>query len=391
VYGVAHEPWIVALSILVAIQGSYVALGLTLKVSSTEGLPRRVNLAAAAVTFAVSIWSMHFIGILALRLPFQLDYLVLPTLLSFLMCVFVVGVAVLVASYAPVWRFAVPLAGLTMGLGIATMHYIGMLALHHSALMYHNPVYVVASFAVAIIASALGLGFAFTPRRGFPVALAAVLFGLAISGMHYIAMAGLTLSPFAGHADLQGSPDAAISPDLLAVIVTIVAFAVSALFLLTLVPDRGPRTAAAEPATEPGPPDPPMPARLLLAVGPLGGAGSAQPRRPARALAVERGGATHYVPVETIVMVQADAHYTLVFDGQTRSFCSLPIGEVESRLDPACFLRVHRSYIVAIEHIVSLRRCGDGGTAEFGIPERVSVPVSRARYATLKARVEARV
>ena len=46
-YGVAHEPWIVALSILVAIQGSYVALGLTLKVSSTRGLPRRINLAAA--------------------------------------------------------------------------------------------------------------------------------------------------------------------------------------------------------------------------------------------------------------------------------------------------------------------------------------------------------
>ena len=81
-YGVTHEPWIVVLSILVAIQGSYVALGLTLKVSRSEGIPRRLNLAAAAFTFAISIWSMHFIGILALRLPFQLDYLVLPTLLS---------------------------------------------------------------------------------------------------------------------------------------------------------------------------------------------------------------------------------------------------------------------------------------------------------------------
>ena len=57
----------------------------------SEHLARSSVLAAAAFTFAISIWSMHFIGILALRLPFALDYLVLPTLLSFLVCVFVVG------------------------------------------------------------------------------------------------------------------------------------------------------------------------------------------------------------------------------------------------------------------------------------------------------------
>jgi len=72
-----------------------------------------------------------------------------------------------------------------MGIGIATMHYIGMLALHHSALLQHDPAHVAASFAIAIVASALGLHFAFAPRRGLPAVLAAVLFGLAISGMHY--------------------------------------------------------------------------------------------------------------------------------------------------------------------------------------------------------------
>ncbi len=380
-YGVTHEPWIVVLSILVAIQGSYVALGLTLKVAHSEGMPRRLNLAAAAFTFAISIWSMHFIGILAVRLPFQHDYLVLPTLLSFLVCVFVVGVAVFIASHAPVSRFSVPLAGVVMGLGIATMHYIGMLALHHSALMHHDPAHVAASFGVAVIVSALGLRFAFTPRQtnrqGLPVALAAVLFGLAISGMHYIAMAGLTLAPF---GDAAGEQAAALSPDLLAVIVTVVAFAVSGVFLLTLVPDRGPLLADA------GTPRP----APLLAVAPLGGAGSVQPRRPARALPVERDRATHYIAAESIVMVQANAHYTSVFDGQTHSFCSLSIGEVESRLDPARFLRVHRSYIVAVDRISSLRRNGDGGTAQFDTPDAVSVPVSRGRFATLKARVAAR-
>jgi diguanylate cyclase len=390
VYGVAHEPWIVALSILVAIQGSYVALGLMLKVARSEGLTRRLNLAAAAFTFAIAIWSMHFVGILALRLPFQLDYLVLPTLLSFLVCVFVVGLAVFVASHAPVSRLAVPAAAVMMGIGIATMHYIGMLALHHSALLRHDPAHVVASFAVAIVASWLGLRFAFAPRRGLPVALAAVALGLAISGMHYVAMAGLTLTPFGEHA---GQPGAALSPDLLAVIVTVVAFAVSAVFLLALVPEHGPLPVA---AIEPALPDwapaaPPAPSRAPppLGVGPLGGAGGAQPRRAARALPVEREGATHYIPVEAIVMVQANAHYTTIFDGQTHSFCSLSIGEVESRLDPARFLRVHRSYIVAIDRIASLRRSGDGGMAQFDTAEPAAVPVSRGRYTTLKRRMDA--
>jgi NO-binding membrane sensor protein with MHYT domain len=378
VYPVAHEPWVVALSILVAIQGSYVALGLTLKVAASEGARRRMNLAAAALTFAISIWSMHFVGILAVRLPFALDYLLLPTLLSFLVCVFVVGMAVFVASHAAVSRLAVPAAGVVMGIGIAAMHYIGMAALHHSALMQHEIYHVIASFAVAIVVSGLGLRFAFAPRRRLPVAVAAVLFGLAISGMHYVAMAGLTLAPFEVHAS---EPDAALSPDLLAVIVTIVAFSVSAVFLLTLVPDHGPVATTTSAATA-APPvaDPPV-----VSVPPPA------PHRLARALPVERDGATHYVPVENIVLVQADAHYSSVFDGRTRGFCSMPIGEVEARLDPERFLRVHRSYIVAVDRIAGLRRSGDGGVVLFDTPVPVEVPVSRGRYAGLKAQLKARV
>jgi NO-binding membrane sensor protein with MHYT domain len=412
VHGVAHEPWIVILSILVAIQGSYVALGLMLRVTRSEGLPRRLNLAAAAVSFAISIWSMHFVAILAMRVPFRVDYLVLPTLLSFLVCVFVVGMAVFVVSYAPVWRPAVPIAGLMMGIGIATMHYIGMLALRDSALMQHDVVYVAASFAVAIVASTLALRFAFAPRRGLPVAPAAVLFGLAISGMHYVAMAGLTMAP---RSDSAGQTDATLTPDLLAVVVSVVAFAVSAVFLLTLVPDHGPLPGVALPEAKTAVPEryaatlAPATAALEAAladagmplavgppmvgppaVGPLGGAGGT-PRRTARALPVEREGATHFLPVEKIVLVQASAHYTSVFDGWTHSFCSLSIGEVEARLDPARFLRVHRSYIVAIDRIACLRRTGDGGTAQFDTQTPVSVPVSRGRYPSLKSRVGAGV
>jgi len=234
-----HEPWIVALSVVIAIQGAYVALGLTLRIGNAVGTARRLTLAAAAITLAVAIWSMHFVGMLAVRVPFPLHYLVLPTLLSLLVSVFVVGLGVFVASLTPVRRWALPVAAIIMGVGIATMHYIGMMALHGSVMMHHDPVYVGASVAVAVAASALALRFAFAPRRTLPLALAAAVLGTAISGMHYVAMAGLTLTPEIGMDGDAGSATA-LSPDVMAVVVAVVAFAVSAVFLLTLVPDRAP-------------------------------------------------------------------------------------------------------------------------------------------------------
>jgi diguanylate cyclase len=391
---VAYEPWIVALSILVAIQGTYVALGLAVKIGQLAGLARRLTLAAAAFTFAVAIWSMHFVGMLALRLPMRLDYLVLPTLLSMLVSVFVVGVAVFVASLVPVRRKALPLAAAIMGTGIATMHYIGMMALHGSVVMHHDPVYVLASFAVAVGASALGLRFAFVSRPALPLTLAAIVLGIAISGMHYVAMAGLTLEmppDTAGSHAAQGGM--ALSPDLLAVVVALVAFGVSAVFLLTLVPDHAP---LASPAT--GPPALPVPSHptgpapvLPAAAMPLEETAPPQSQPSATVLPVERNGTTHYLPIETVVFVRADTHYTSVFNGRTRLFCSLAIGDVEQRLDPARFLRVHRSYIVAVDRIASLQRAGDGGVAHFDTEDPASVPVSRARYSMLKARIEDRI
>src|SRR5260370_28491408 len=82
--GVAHEPWLVLLSLSVAIQGAYVGLSLAVQVRDSVGLRRRLLLAAAAVSLAVALWAMHFVAILAGRLPLAIHYLVFPTLLSFL-------------------------------------------------------------------------------------------------------------------------------------------------------------------------------------------------------------------------------------------------------------------------------------------------------------------
>src|SRR5579862_9189486 len=67
---VTHEPWLVALSLFLAIQGSYVGLSLAVQVGDATGLRRRLLIAAAAISLAFAVWTMHFIGMLAERLPF---------------------------------------------------------------------------------------------------------------------------------------------------------------------------------------------------------------------------------------------------------------------------------------------------------------------------------
>jgi NO-binding membrane sensor protein with MHYT domain len=395
---VTYEAWLVLLSIVMAIQGAYVALSLSLQIAGATGTRRRLLLAGATVSFAVAIWTMHFVGMLAVRLPFQVDYLVLPTLLSFLVCAIVVGGAVYATSSGPLTLLRLTLSSCLMGGGIFAMHYLGMSALDASTHMIHNPIYVAASMAIAIAASGLALWLATGRAWRAPLILSAAAFGMAISGMHYTAMTGVTLYPFVTAA----SAAPALSTDLLAIVVAVVAFCVSGIFFLLLLPDSARveqqmlAVAAAEPAAQAGDaavavvpaPGSETAASVELGrggYGPLGGAGS--PQRFARHLPIERDGKTHFLAVEQVVAVHANAHYTYIFDGNDKLFCPLAIGDVESRLDDRHFVRVHRSHIVNITRVVGYRRSGDNELVEMAGATPSLVPVSRSRIGSLKSRV----
>jgi diguanylate cyclase len=399
---VTYEAWLVLLSIVMAIQGAYVGLSLAVQIAGATGARRRLLLAGATVSFAVAIWTMHFVGMLAVRLPFQVDYLVLPTLLSFLVCAIVVGGAVYATSSGPLTVLRLTLSSCLMGAGIFAMHYIGMSALDASTYMIHDPLHVATSMAIAIGASGLALWLA-TGRGGrLPLILSSAAFGVAVSGMHYTAMTGVTLYPFV--TTTSGAP--ALSADLLAIVVAVVAFCISGIFLLLLLPDP----ARAEPqsiavaggvavvnavADVAAPPS--APGAATAAAGesiefgrggysPLGGVGM-PPRRFARHLPIERDGGTHFVAVEQVVAVHANAHYTYIFDGHDKLFCPLAIGDVESRLDGSHFVRVHRSHIVNIDRVVGYKRSGDNELVEMAAVNHYLVPVSRSRIGPLKSRV----
>lgn len=384
---VTHEPWLVLLSLFVAIQGSYVGLSLAVQVRDAIAVRRKLLLAGSAISLAVAIWSMHFVGMLAAKMPLPVDYLVFPTLLSFLVCVLVVGTAVFAAGAGPLTPLRLGASAIFMGGGIVSMHYIGMTALHSSAHMEHSWFFVAMSVAFAIVASGFALWLA--AGRGFhpPLIVSAGVLGIAIAGMHYTAMAGLTL--FFPHTTAPiTSP--AISSDLLAIVVAIVAFLVSGIFLLILVPDRSapnPRVKGANLG--------PVPDAADADVGqgtfsPLRGAGG-PPMRVARHLPVEREGITQYIKVEDVIAVHANAHYTYVYDGTVKLFSPLAIGDAESRLDPDRFFRVHRSHIVNIDRVVAVKRAGDSGIVELNAPENYSVPISRNRIAPLRSKMKSRL
>ena len=379
---VPHEPWLVALSVGIAVQGSFVGLSLARELDSAEGFRRRLVLAGASLTLATGVWSMHFVAMLAANFPSAIDYLVLPTLLSFLICVIVVGAGVYVVHAPGPPALRIGAGAIAMGLGISLMHYVGMSAVHLAGPTYQETPYVVASVIVSVGASGFALWVLDSRPTKTGIAIGALALGLAISGMHYTAMAGMRLDPLCFDVASFVGADSALSRNTLALLTTLVAFGVSGAFLLSLVPDRGaaaleaPSPAAAQPANSPGPAAIPSEPALPPAV-------------PALPIRVEKDGRWRDIALEDIFAVRANAHYTYIYDGEQEYFCNLSISAVEARLDPALFLRVHRSHIVAVRRIARVKRAGENGIAELGTPVRCSIPIARAQYREVKQLIKA--
>jgi DNA-binding LytR/AlgR family response regulator len=296
---------------------------------------------------------------------------------------------------APYLRIGV--GGLAMGLGVSLMHYVGISAVHLAGPTWHVPPYLVAAVVIAIGASAFALWALDSRPTRSGLFLAAIALGLAISGMHYTAMAGMRLDPLCFDVSRFVGAEPALSRNALAALATVVAFGVSGAFLLSLVPD-----ARAPGGAEPASADPERTAPLF---GPIVAQDlepepalkpplaererSAPSDERAHTIRVETGGRARELRVSNIYAIRANAHYTYVHDGEKEYFCTLSISALEALLDPKAFLRVHRSYIVSVDRIARVKRLGEAGVAELGLPVRCSVPIARAHYRQVKLRMAA--
>ncbi|MGJ5024762.1 MHYT domain-containing protein [Bradyrhizobium oligotrophicum] len=392
-----YDPYLVALSVVIASLGGYTGFSLTARIRSGPGENARVLLSGAAGILAVGIWTMHFVGMMAAPLPADAVYLVLPTIISFLICALVIGISLFFVSIGdPSPRRVVPSA-LLLGAGIASMHYVGMHGLSGSFGLTHDPALVALSVAIAIGAAYGGLRIFLARQDGLRLAISAVAFGIAVSGMHYTAMLGMHVVPM-GEGHHHAAPGLAASPQALAIVVAVLCFVIAAGFLLSLVPDprrqSQPMPAVAEAAPQLAPEPAATAAEPVVEVAamsrataaPLGGIGQ-PPRATAARLPLEGANGTHFIDAGDVRSVRADAHYTRIHDGTRERMCPWSISEAEAQLDPGRFIRVHRSHIVAIEHVIYVGREGEGAIIELDGPSKPRVPVSRAKVAEVKARL----
>ena len=199
-----YEPMLVALSILVAVMAVYTALLVLERVRSRESGWRRIAwLGAGSLALGGGIWAMHFIGLLALSLPVEVHYHILPTLISILP-VFIASLLLLICSARTCGsRLRMIGRGVLLGMGIGLMHHMGMHAMDLDAEMRYDRTIFVVSLVVA-----LGLAiFAVTIKKWAVskcdsaissdnrVIVAAVLMGIAFSVIHYFSMAAMEFIP----------------------------------------------------------------------------------------------------------------------------------------------------------------------------------------------------
>jgi NO-binding membrane sensor protein with MHYT domain/signal transduction histidine kinase len=234
-----YNPWLVTLSVIVAILVSYTALRLTERVAGAERRAGRLWLLGGAASMGIGIWSMHFIGMLAFSVAIPLRYNILTNLLSLFIGMLTSLFALSISSRRDLSLRRLAVSSVFMGAGICGMHYTGMAAIQIVPEITYDPWLVTASVVIAITASFVALWLFFRLRSGesrlmtLARAGAAVVMGLAIAGMHYTAMAASMLAPgsycYGGGATLDN--------DWLAAMIGMIALGVVGLTLITTLYD----------------------------------------------------------------------------------------------------------------------------------------------------------
>jgi two-component system, sensor histidine kinase and response regulator len=236
----SYSPLLILLSIAIAILAAYAALDLAGRTSASEGRVRLIWIGAGAFALGLGIWSMHYVGMLALTLPVRVLYDLPTVLLSLLAAVLASAVALLFVSRDQMRIRSVIASSIVMGTGIAAMHYIGMAAMRLPAICRYDPRIVVASILIAIVVSVAALLITFRLRtvvREFsPTKIAgAIVMGFAIASMHYTGMSAVSFVP----APLTGDISRSIEVTSLGAFgIAIVASVVLAVVTITSVLDR---------------------------------------------------------------------------------------------------------------------------------------------------------
>ena len=188
----SYDPWLVALSYLVASLAAYTALDLAGRVNDFRAEPSKAGawLTGGAFAMGAGIWSMHFVAMLAYQIPVPVKYELWTTLASMVAAIITSGFALFIVTRGVLSLRRLLISGAVMGVGIGTMHYTGMYGMRLDALVMYYPAPWLLSIVNAVVCSTIAIWLVFrlggTTTRN--QALAALVMGVAICGMHYTGM-----------------------------------------------------------------------------------------------------------------------------------------------------------------------------------------------------------
>ncbi|PKA16153.1 MHYT domain-containing protein [Leptospira haakeii] len=231
-----YNPWLVVLSVLMAIFASYIALQIVgQKVpESSPPITKYLISSAASLALGCGVWSMHFIGMLSFELCTTVQYDKSLTILSIFPSLLASTVALSFVNRPKISSTELILGGVLVGSGIGAMHYTGMGAVETAPYLRYDPWFFALSIIVAVVLAILSLWVRFgleNLKLGtlWPSIISSVTMGSAISGMHYTGMAaarfiGEETTPTPQTAD---STFLALSVSLITIAFTLFAFAVN--------------------------------------------------------------------------------------------------------------------------------------------------------------------
>ncbi|MEV0952708.1 MHYT domain-containing protein [Promicromonospora sp. NPDC050249] len=183
------------LAYAISCTGAATGLACTSRARAASGGTRAAWLVFGAIALGgTGIWVMHFVAMLGFSASgVTIRYNIPETLLSAAIAIVVVGAGLFITELGKRKLPAMLVGGALAGAGVAAMHYMGMEAMEMSAEVVYNPVYVIASIVIAVVAATAALWCTVHIRGTLATIVATLVMGLAVTGMHYTGMAGVSV------------------------------------------------------------------------------------------------------------------------------------------------------------------------------------------------------
>ena len=194
------------LSYAMAVIGAALGLRCTVRALDASGRSRRNWLITAASSIGTGIWTMHFVAMIGFAVRgTDIRYNVPLTILRLVVAMVVVGAGVFCVGFGRDRVRSLLVGGLTTGLGVASMHYLGMAALRLHGSVRYDPLLVVLSVVIAVVAATAALWAALNIKSPIAVAVASLVMGAAVSSMHYTGMLAVSVRVDPAGGELPGA------------------------------------------------------------------------------------------------------------------------------------------------------------------------------------------